>query len=103
MARADNLETITLQDLSKIESIYSAPWLLCHRVDLHSELKRLATRDEGPGEPVQIRLNAKVVDIVRLINSAAIVFSIIISCLDLSRTLCEELLFSAIHQAIRRT
>ncbi|KAI4670487.1 uncharacterized protein J4E79_000769 [Alternaria viburni] len=39
------------------------PWQLGHRVSLHSELKRLATCEEGEGKPAVLRLRAKVVDV----------------------------------------
>jgi 2-polyprenyl-6-methoxyphenol hydroxylase-like FAD-dependent oxidoreductase len=39
------------------------PWQLAHRVSLHSELKRLATREEGEGTPAVLRLRSKVVDV----------------------------------------
>ncbi|ERT00359.1 salicylate hydroxylase [Sporothrix schenckii 1099-18] len=41
-----------------------APWFLTHRVDLHEELKRLATEPESPqapGRPAQVALRTKVV------------------------------------------
>lgn len=52
------------EKLGDLERDYSAPWFLSHRVDLHNELKLLATRDEGPGEPVKIHLSATVTGIV---------------------------------------
>ncbi|KAM0793765.1 hypothetical protein ACM66B_001183 [Microbotryomycetes sp. NB124-2] len=39
---------------------FGAPWLLNHRVDLHSELKRLATTSEGPGSPAVVKTASKV-------------------------------------------
>ncbi|KIH91219.1 hypothetical protein SPBR_01965 [Sporothrix brasiliensis 5110] len=42
-----------------------APWFLTHRVDLHEELKRLATEPESPhapGRPAQVALRTKVVE-----------------------------------------
>lgn len=39
---------------------FGAPWLLNHRVDLHAELKRLATSAEGPGQPAALRTGVKV-------------------------------------------
>ncbi|GAA6037985.1 hypothetical protein JCM8097_009526 [Rhodosporidiobolus ruineniae] len=42
---------------------FGAPWLLNHRVDLHNELRRLATRDDGPGSPAVLRTAAKVVQV----------------------------------------
>lgn len=50
------------------ETKFSAPWYLSHRVDLHNELRLLATRDEGPGEPAKIRLSAEVSGIVCITN-----------------------------------
>ncbi|KAF1962602.1 FAD/NAD(P)-binding domain-containing protein [Byssothecium circinans] len=35
-------------------------WLLAHRVDLHSELKRLATTEEGKGTPAVLKSSSKV-------------------------------------------
>ncbi|RDW68710.1 putative salicylate hydroxylase [Aspergillus mulundensis] len=42
--------------------IYGGPWLLAHRVDLHNELRRVATGTEKPGKPVELTLRAEVVD-----------------------------------------
>ncbi|GAA5869814.1 hypothetical protein JCM8547_005850 [Rhodosporidiobolus lusitaniae] len=42
---------------------FGAPWLLNHRVDLHSELKRLATREDGPGSPAVLKTGSKVVEV----------------------------------------
>ncbi|PWO22601.1 FabG, Dehydrogenase [Pyrenophora tritici-repentis] len=39
------------------------PWQLAHRVTLHSELKRMATCEEGQGPPAVLRLRSKVVDV----------------------------------------
>ncbi|KAL2867819.1 FAD/NAD(P)-binding domain-containing protein [Aspergillus lucknowensis] len=41
---------------------YGGPWYLAHRVDLHSELRRLATDPEGLGRPAEIILRAEVTD-----------------------------------------
>ncbi|KEZ39879.1 hypothetical protein SAPIO_CDS8830 [Scedosporium apiospermum] len=38
-----------------------APWYLAHRVDLHEELKRLATEPDGQGSPVTVLLKSEVV------------------------------------------
>lgn len=40
--------------------IFGADWLLNHRVDLHNELRKLATEVEGPGTPAEIKTGAKV-------------------------------------------
>ena len=43
---------------------YGAEFYLSHRVDLHNELKRLATREDGPGNPAKILLRKEVVNYV---------------------------------------
>ncbi|KAJ6592693.1 FAD/NAD(P)-binding domain-containing protein [Mycena capillaripes] len=40
---------------------FGRPGILCHRSELHDELKRLATMEEGPGKPVTIHLKSDVV------------------------------------------
>lgn len=39
------------------------PWQLAHRISLHSELKRLATTEEGPGKPAVLKTRSRVVDV----------------------------------------
>ena len=39
------------------------PWLLAHRVDLHSELKKRATMEEGLGAPAVLRTSSKVASV----------------------------------------
>ena len=39
---------------------YGAGCYFAHRVDLHQELKRLATQEAGPGYPVRIELKSEV-------------------------------------------
>lgn len=46
-------------DMSGIERRFGAPWFWCHRVDLHTELKRLAC-GEGPGSPAKVVLKSEV-------------------------------------------
>lgn len=48
-------------DDSYITERYGAPWFFAHRVDLHEELKRLATQEEGEGLPVITHLKSEVV------------------------------------------
>lgn len=43
-----------------MEEKYGSPWLLCHRADLHNELKLLAMQEDGVGKPVEVRLGASV-------------------------------------------
>lgn len=60
--RADNLEVVDSARLGDLKERYGAEWYLLHRVDLHTELLRLAVepREAGEGEPVKIRLDAEV-------------------------------------------
>ncbi|KAI1840241.1 hypothetical protein JX265_013033 [Neoarthrinium moseri] len=61
-AQADTLERFHVGTTeSAIPEKYGAPWFFAHRVDLHDELKRLATESKGVGTPVQIYLNSEVV------------------------------------------
>jgi 2-polyprenyl-6-methoxyphenol hydroxylase-like FAD-dependent oxidoreductase len=50
-------------DLEKDAGRWQHPWQLAHRVKLHSELKRLATTEEGEGTPAVLRLRSRVVDV----------------------------------------
>lgn len=47
-------------DAVEIEKKYGAMFYLSHRVDLHNELKRLATTEDGPGKPAEILLRKEV-------------------------------------------
>lgn len=49
-----------------MEEKYGSPWLLCHRADLHNELRLLATQQDGVGKPVEVRLSASVDTMVGL-------------------------------------
>ena len=58
-----NLSRVGSIDLSAAAKTFGASVWSCHRVDLHSELLRLATTaDGGPGRPASLRLSAHVVD-----------------------------------------
>jgi salicylate hydroxylase len=48
-------------DCSQFPATYGASFFFAHRVDLHSELQRLATA-KGRGSPVEILLRSEVVD-----------------------------------------
>jgi 2-polyprenyl-6-methoxyphenol hydroxylase-like FAD-dependent oxidoreductase len=50
-------------DLEQGAGRWEHPWQLAHRVSLHSELKRMATCEEGQGTPAVLRLRSKVVDV----------------------------------------
>jgi 2-polyprenyl-6-methoxyphenol hydroxylase-like FAD-dependent oxidoreductase len=39
------------------------PWQLAHRVSLHSELKNMATKEEGKGKPARLKTRSRVVDV----------------------------------------
>ena len=56
----DSLKAFSEQTYDRIEEKYGASFYLAHRVDLHNELKRLATRQDGPGSPAEILLRREV-------------------------------------------
>jgi salicylate hydroxylase len=55
-AHGDTLVKFHESDERYIEPTYGAPWFLAHRVDLHEELKQLATGRDGAGHPAEIHL-----------------------------------------------
>jgi salicylate hydroxylase len=63
-ATAADLHVFHYSDVRGVEDVFGAPWWLAHRVDLHTELKRLAlgpkSRD-APGEPAVVMLRSEVV------------------------------------------
>ncbi|KAI9375044.1 FAD/NAD(P)-binding domain-containing protein [Aspergillus egyptiacus] len=62
LAQGATLEPTAERDFPDFVKLYGGPWLLAHRVDLHSELRRMATDPCGDGKPVEIVLRAEVVD-----------------------------------------
>ncbi|WYZ36014.1 hypothetical protein EsH8_X_000661 [Colletotrichum jinshuiense] len=55
----DTLDTVHELDLGAIGEKYGSPWYFAHRVDLHHELKRMASEaDVGP--PLNIKLRSEV-------------------------------------------
>jgi salicylate hydroxylase len=46
------------------ESTWGLPMYLAHRVDLHTQLRQLATEKEGLGRPCDVRVRYKVVNYV---------------------------------------
>ncbi|PQE22103.1 salicylate hydroxylase protein [Rutstroemia sp. NJR-2017a BVV2] len=60
-ASAKDLKPIDEQFFNHIESEYGAKFYYSHRVDLHEELMRLATGEEGEGIPARLRNRAEVV------------------------------------------
>ncbi|RDW82364.1 hypothetical protein BP6252_03476 [Coleophoma cylindrospora] len=60
--KGDTLDLIDEQVYVDMEGKFGAPFYFAHRVDLHSELKHLATREEGGvGKPAVIELRKDVV------------------------------------------
>lgn len=50
-------------DVSQDAKRWQWPWQLGHRVSVHSELKRLATCEEGGGKPCILRTRCRVIDV----------------------------------------
>jgi salicylate hydroxylase len=65
-ANGTTLAKFHVSDEAYIEPTFGAPWFLCHRVDLHEELKRLATQVEGEGIPAKVHLKSEVAKYVGL-------------------------------------
>ncbi|KAI9855206.1 MAG: hypothetical protein M1813_000501 [Trichoglossum hirsutum] len=62
-ARADTLEPLYRGSFTHFSDKYGSMWYSSHRVDLHNELKLLATQEDASGISVEINLASKVVDI----------------------------------------
>ncbi|KAK8062336.1 FAD dependent oxidoreductase [Apiospora hydei] len=67
--RADGTSLDKFHEMSheSVKDQYGAPWFFAHRVDLHEELRRLATQEAVAGHgdqgiPAQIHLNSEVVE-----------------------------------------
>lgn len=50
-------------DLREPNKIWQHPWMLVHRVKLHDQLKLVATGPAGPGNPAELHLSSKVVEV----------------------------------------
>ena len=57
-----NMQTLVPTYYKDCESTWGLPMYAVHRVDLHNQLRRLATQANGPGSPCNVRVLAKVVD-----------------------------------------
>ncbi|KAK9486611.1 hypothetical protein V1527DRAFT_451013 [Lipomyces starkeyi] len=57
-----NMETLVPTYYKDCESTWGLPMYAVHRVDLHNQLRQLATQAEGPGRTCDVRVLAKVVD-----------------------------------------
>ena len=58
------MEVLMPNYLQNIEETYGTPLYSVHRVDLHNQLRLLATQKDGPGYPVDIQVRAKSVDYI---------------------------------------
>ncbi|KAF4334663.1 salicylate hydroxylase [Fusarium beomiforme] len=58
-----NNSVIRNADITESNKQWQHPWHLVHRVRLHQELKRVATSEEGPGTPAELRTSSRVVDV----------------------------------------
>ncbi|ETS85199.1 hypothetical protein PFICI_03224 [Pestalotiopsis fici W106-1] len=54
-------DAISQRSIANLESKYTYPWQLIHRVDLHEALKSLALDEKESGKPVSLYLRSKVV------------------------------------------
>jgi len=59
-----NLTVFSENNNKDVPQKYGAPWFFAHRVDLHTELKRLATQTDGPGIPAVVHLRSEIVKYV---------------------------------------
>lgn len=59
-----NMEVLVPRYYRDCESTWGWPMYAVHRVDLHTQLRRLATEQEGPGCPCDIQVRSKVVSYV---------------------------------------
>ncbi|TDZ62020.1 FAD-dependent monooxygenase OpS4 [Colletotrichum trifolii] len=57
--RGDTLDLVHSLELGSIADKYGSPWYFAHRVDLHQELKRMATAADG-GPPLTVELRSEV-------------------------------------------
>lgn len=64
------MEVVIPNYYDRFEETYGIPLFAVHRVDLHNQLRQLATQEEGIGRPVEIQVRARVNDYVSSIHSA---------------------------------
>ena len=62
------MEEVSANYYHNIKETYGVPLYTVHRVDLHNQLRLLATQEDGPGYPVDLQVRADVVDYVSLFN-----------------------------------
>lgn len=63
MISATTLEASFKGNYDDFREVYGAWWYYVHRVDLHNELKRLATEPPDGVNPAILHLSAEVVDV----------------------------------------
>jgi salicylate hydroxylase len=61
VVKGDSLDPVAKADFSSAEQMFGAPVWAIHRVDLHNELRRLATSETELGCPVKIHLASEVI------------------------------------------
>jgi salicylate hydroxylase len=66
-----NLQTIVPNYYVNIKENYGAPIYSVHRVDLHDQLKALATGEAGPGQPCKLHVRSTVKNYVSNITSTS--------------------------------
>lgn len=66
IADGKTLTRVYENEYSAVEQMYGAPWFFTHRIDLHTELKRLATTEDGVGSPATLKAHCKVVSYVSI-------------------------------------
>lgn len=59
-----DIQTVVPNYYANIEETYGCPIFSVHRVDLHDQLKALATGADGPGRPCKLHVRATAVDYV---------------------------------------
>ena len=59
-----NMEVLTPNYYKDCESTWGMPMYAVHREDLHTQLRLLATRNEGFGHPCDVQVRAKAVEYV---------------------------------------
>jgi salicylate hydroxylase len=58
------LDVLLESDMQRNAELYGGPLFLAHRVDLHQELKLMATDPNGPGIPAEVHVKSEVVEYV---------------------------------------
>ncbi|KAF2500883.1 FAD binding domain-containing protein [Lophium mytilinum] len=56
-------DTERSMDLREANKLWQHPWLLAHRIELHNQLKSVATTPHETGKPVALHLSSRVIDI----------------------------------------